>query len=70
MYAELFGLCKKAIEHAIKANMRYELSIVLKAFMADAQNKTDPLNISNEQEVLNPIIHNIKVVHQRGSKQV
>ena len=62
MYAELFGLSKKAIDHAIKVNMHYKLSIVLKAFMADAQNKTDSLNIFNEQtiEVLNPIITQYK----------
>jgi hypothetical protein len=39
IYAELFGLSKKGIDCALKANMQHELVNLLKAFIYDAQNK-------------------------------
>src|SRR6185437_12884122 len=39
MYAELFGLSKKGIDYALKADMRQELLDLLKTFIYDAQNK-------------------------------
>src|SRR5579859_1294762 len=39
IYAELFGLLKKVIDSAIKANMYQELSDLLKIFLCDIQNK-------------------------------
>ncbi|PKY63260.1 hypothetical protein RhiirA4_491576 [Rhizophagus irregularis] len=35
MYAELFGLLKKAIDYATKADMQHELLNVFKAFIYD-----------------------------------
>ena len=39
IYAELFGLSKKGIDCALKANMQHELVNLLKSFIYDAQNK-------------------------------
>jgi len=39
IYAELFGLSKKVIDSAIKADMYQELSDMLKIFLCDIQNK-------------------------------
>ncbi|CAB5351908.1 unnamed protein product [Rhizophagus irregularis] len=39
IYAELFGLSKKVIDSAIKADMYQELSNMLKIFLCDIQNK-------------------------------
>ena len=39
IYAELFGLSKKGIDCALKANMQQELVNLLKAFIYDVQNK-------------------------------
>jgi hypothetical protein len=39
IYAELFGLSKKAIDCALKANMQHELVNLLKSFIYDTHNK-------------------------------
>ena len=41
IYGELFGLSKKVIDAAIKANMYRELSEMFKIFLCDIQNKID-----------------------------
>ena len=41
IYAELFGLSKKVINSAIKADMYWELSDMFKTFLYDIQNKID-----------------------------
>lgn len=46
IYAELFGLSKKAIDCALKANMQHELVNLLKAFIYDTHNK----NVQETQE--------------------
>ncbi|CAB4409976.1 unnamed protein product [Rhizophagus irregularis] len=48
MYAELFGLLKKAIDYATKADMQHELLNVFKAFIYDVQSRLEVLtNINN-----------------------
>ncbi len=46
IYAELFGLSKKAIDCALKVNMQHELVNLLKAFIYDTHNK----NVQETQE--------------------
>ena len=47
IYAELFGLSKKAIDCALKTNMQHELLNLLKAFIYDTHNK----NVQETQEI-------------------
>ena len=47
IYAELFGLSKKAIDCALKANMQHELVNLLKSFIYDTHNK----NVQEIQEI-------------------
>jgi hypothetical protein len=46
IYAELFGLSKKATDCALKANMQHELVNLLKSFIYDTHNK----NVQETQE--------------------
>ncbi|CAB4407633.1 unnamed protein product [Rhizophagus irregularis] len=48
IYAELFGLSKKAIDCALKANMQHELMNLLKSFIYDTHNKN--VEIQETQE--------------------
>src|SRR5438034_2118694 len=54
MYAELSGLSKKAINHAIKTNMQDELLTILKAFIYDVQSRFNPGNLLTD--INNPIV--------------
>ncbi|CAB4377103.1 unnamed protein product [Rhizophagus irregularis] len=48
MYVELFGLLKKAIDYATKADMQHELLNIFKAFIYDIQSRLEVLtNINN-----------------------
>ena len=63
IYAELFGLSKKGIDCALKANMQHELVNLLKAFIYDAHNKNVQETQENETftDINNPAI----VKHKR-----
>jgi hypothetical protein len=53
MFAELFGLSRKAIDFALKFNMQCELLNILKSFIYDAQDK---LEIEQTTIINNPTI--------------
>src|SRR5436189_174407 len=59
IYAELFGLSKKAIDCGLKVDMQHELLNLLKTFIYDAQNK-------NSQEVERADINNPAIVKHKG----
>ncbi|PKB94625.1 hypothetical protein RhiirA5_438360 [Rhizophagus irregularis] len=54
--SDLFGLSKKVIDSAIKADMYQELSNIFKSFLHDIQNKFDEKQQTNEDDVNNPNI--------------
>ena len=58
IYAELFGLSKKAIDCELKVDMQHELLNLLKTFIYDAQNK-------NSQEVERADINNPAIVKHK-----
>ena len=60
IYAELFGLSKKAIDCALKANMQHKLVNLLKAFIYDTHNK----NVQETQETEN--INNPDITKHKG----
>jgi len=55
IYAELFGLSKKVIDCALKADMQHELANLFKSFIYDAQNKYR-LETTSFADVENPTI--------------
>ncbi|CAB4478203.1 unnamed protein product [Rhizophagus irregularis] len=58
IYAELFGLSKKAIDCALKANMQHELMNLLKSFIYDIHNKNVEIQETQETftDINNPAI--------------
>jgi len=68
MYAELFGLSKKSIDCALKANMQYELLDILKAFVYNVQNKINDQDTENFVDINNPAIIKHKGRPQRDLK--
>jgi hypothetical protein len=60
IYAELFGLSKKAIDCALKADMQRELVNQLKTFIYDAQNK----NVQEVESIAD--INNPAIVKHKG----
>ncbi|CAB4476460.1 unnamed protein product [Rhizophagus irregularis] len=58
IYAELFGLSKKAIDCALKANMQHELMNLLKSFIYDTHNKNVEIQETQETftDINNPAI--------------
>ncbi|GBB86756.1 hypothetical protein RclHR1_13170002 [Rhizophagus clarus] len=58
IYAELFGLSKKAIDCALKANMQHELVNLLKSFIYDTHNKNIEIQETQETfaDINNPAI--------------
>ncbi|CAB4475193.1 unnamed protein product [Rhizophagus irregularis] len=58
IYAELFGLSKKAIDCALKANMQHELMNLLKSFIYDIYNKNVKIQETQETftDINNPAI--------------
>ena len=62
IYAELFGLSKKAIDCALKANMQHELLNLLKAFIYDTHNK----NVQETQETETTDINNPAITKHKG----
>ncbi|PKY23873.1 hypothetical protein RhiirB3_438224 [Rhizophagus irregularis] len=58
IYAELFGLSKKAIDCALKANMQHELMNLLKSFIYDTHNKNVEIQETQETftDINNPTI--------------
>lgn len=58
IYAELFGISRKAIEYAIKADMQDELSDLFKTFIYNIQCKINNQEIENENlsDINNPTI--------------
>jgi len=81
IYAELFGLSKKGIDYALKANMQHELVNLLKTFIYDAQNK-NVQEVEPFADVVNPTIirhkgrppkrfkSNVEISLSKGSKRV
>jgi len=63
IYAELFGLSKKVINCAFKADMRHELLNILKTFIYDAQNKMN--NQETETETFFNI-NNLAIIKHKG----
>ena len=61
IYAELFGILRKAIEYAIKADMQNELSDMFKTFIYNIQCKINNQEIENLSDINNPAI----VKHKR-----
>ncbi|RGB30091.1 hypothetical protein C1646_765760 [Rhizophagus diaphanus] len=51
IYAELFGLLKKVIDSAIKADMYWELSDMFKTFLYEIQTKIDENQQINEDYI-------------------
>ena len=81
IYAELFGLSKKGIDCALKANMQHELVNLLKSFIYDAQNKNaqeaEPLAdinnsaiIKHKRRPLKRLKSNVETFLSKGSKRV
>lgn len=60
IYAELFGLSKKGIDCALKANMQHELVNLLKAFIYDAQNK----NVQEDEPLAD--VNNPTIIKHKG----
>ena len=56
IYAELFGISRKAIEYAIKADMQDELSDMFKTFIYNIQCKINNQEIENLSDINNPAI--------------
>ena len=56
IYAKLFGLSKKAVDYAIKADMQHELSDIFKTFIYDIQNKINDQEIENLANICNPAV--------------
>ncbi|PKK55598.1 hypothetical protein RhiirC2_801990 [Rhizophagus irregularis] len=58
IYAELFGLSKKAIDCALKANMQYELINLFKSFIYNTHNKNVKIQETQETftDINNPAI--------------
>jgi hypothetical protein len=56
IYAELFGLSRKGIDCALKADMQQELVNLLKAFIYDAQNKNVQQEVEPSANINNPAI--------------
>jgi hypothetical protein len=58
IYAELFGLSKKAVDCALKANMQNELVNLLKSFIYDTHNKNVEIQETQETftDINNPAI--------------
>jgi hypothetical protein len=80
-YAELFGLSKKGIDCALKADMHHELVNLLKTFIYDAQNRStqevEPLvNINNPTIIKHKgrppkrFKSNVETSLSKGSKRV
>ncbi|CAG8787527.1 10744_t:CDS:2, partial [Cetraspora pellucida] len=62
IYAELFGLSKKAIDLAIKSDMSQELVNTLKLFLNNVQDKNQQTNNDDNQIVIN----NPNIVKHKG----
>ena len=58
----MFGLSKKAIDCALKANMQHELLNLLKAFIYDTHNK----NVQETQETETTDINNPAITKHKG----
>ena len=56
IYMKLLGLSKKAVDHAIKADMQYELSDIFKTFIYNIQNKVNGQKTKNLANIGNPAI--------------
>ena len=56
IYVELFGISRKAIEYAIKADMQNELSDIFKTFIYNIQCKINNQEIENVSDINNPMI--------------
>jgi hypothetical protein len=65
VYAELFGLSKKAIDCALKSNMQDELMHLLKAFIYDTHNK-NVQNVQEIQEIQDTNINNPAITKHKG----
>ena len=80
-YAELFGLSKKGIDCALKADMQHELVNLLKTFIYDAQNRSTQ-EVEPLVDISNPTIirhkgrppkrfkSNVEMSLSKGSKRV
>jgi hypothetical protein len=64
IYAKLFGLSKKVIDSAIKADMYQELSNMFKTFLYDIQNKFDEKQQTNEDYILD--VNNPNITKHKG----
>ncbi|CAB4390456.1 unnamed protein product [Rhizophagus irregularis] len=64
IYAELFGLSRKVIDSAIKADMYRDLSNMFKTFLYDIQNKFDEKQQTNEEDYLD--INNPNITKHKG----
>ncbi|RIB00880.1 hypothetical protein C2G38_2051309 [Gigaspora rosea] len=63
VYAELFGLSKKVIDSAIKANVSQKLFDTLKLFLYDMQNQTGK---SQQVDDSNVVVNNPNITKHRG----
>ena len=60
IYAELFGLSKKTIDCALKANIQNELTNLLKAFIYNTYNN----NIQETETIAN--VNNLTITKHKG----
>src|SRR4051812_26757606 len=66
IYAELFGLSKKAIDCALKANMQHELVNLLKSFIYDIHNKNVEIQETQETQETFSDINNPTITKHKG----
>ena len=56
IYMKLLRLSKKAVDHAIKADMQHELSDIFKTFIYNIQNKINGQKTENLADIGNPAV--------------
>lgn len=66
IYAELFGLSKKVIDCALKANMQHELVNLLKAFIYDTHNKNVQKTQKTQEIETFTVINNPDITKHKG----